>query len=139
MKKNQSKFRKKLHDKKDFPKIKTIPRKLSKSWGKGKFVLSSPLEVNTLMKRVPKGKLTTINEIRRKLAKKYKTTTACPIVTGIFAWISANAAEEDIKDGRKKVTPYWRIIKSDGKINEKYRGGISLQKKNWLVKNTKLS
>ena len=82
------------------------------------------------MKRVPKGKLTTINEIRRKLAKKYKTTTACPIVTGIFAWISANAAEEDIKDGRKKVTPYWRTIKSDGKINEKYPGGISLQKKN---------
>ena len=129
MKKNQYKFRKKLHDKKDFPKIKIIPRKLSKSWGKGRFVLPSPLEVNTLMKRVPKGKLTTINEIRRKLAKKYKTTTACPIVTGIFAWISANAAEEDIKDGRKKVTPYWRTIKSDGKINEKYPGGISLQKK----------
>ena len=129
MKKNQSKFRIKLHDKKDFPKIKIIPRKLSKSWGKGKFVLPSPIEVNTLMKRVPKGKLTTINEIRKKLAKKYKTTTACPIVTGIFAWISANAAEEDIKDGRKKVTPYWRTIKSDGKINEKYPGGVSLQKK----------
>ena len=129
MKKNQSKFRKKLHDKKDFPKIKTIPRELNKSWGKGRFVLPPPLEVNALMKRVPKGKLTTINEIRRKLAKKYKTTTACPIVTGIFAWISANAAEEDIKDGRKKVTPYWRTIKSDGKINEKYPGGISLQKK----------
>jgi hypothetical protein len=129
MKKSQSKFRIKLHDKKDFPKIKIIPRKLSKSWGKGRFVLPSPLEVNTLMKRVPKGKLTTINEIRKKLAKKYKTTTACPIVTGIFAWISANAAEEDIKDGRKKVTPYWRTIKSDGKINEKYPGGVSLQKK----------
>ena len=80
------------------------------------------------MKRVPKEKLTTINEIRRKLAKKYKTTTACPIVTGIFAQISANAAEEDIKDGRKKVTPYWRTIKFDGKINKKYPGGISLQK-----------
>ena len=119
MKKNHFKFRKKLHDKKNFTKIKTIPRKLNKSWGKGRFVLPSPLEVNTLMKRVPKGKLTTINEIRKKLAKKYKTTTACPIVTGIFAWISANAAEEDIKDGRKKVTPYWRTIKSDGKINEK--------------------
>ena len=129
MKKNQSKFIKKLHDKKDFPKIKIIPRKLSKSWGKGRFVLPSPLEVNTLMKRVPKGKPITINEIRKKLAKKYKTTTACPIVTGIFAWISANAAEEDIKDGRKKVTPYWRTIKSDAKINKKYPGGISLQKK----------
>ena len=137
MKRNHSKFRKKLHDKKDFPKIKTIPRKLSKSWGKGRFVLPSPLEVNTLMKRVPKGKLTTINEIRKKLAKKYKTTTACPIVTGIFTWISANAAEEDIKDGRKKVTPYWRTIKSDGKINEKYPGGIFLQKKKLINENFK--
>ena len=139
MKKNQSKFREKLYDKKDFPKIKTIPKKLSKSWGKGKFVLPSPLEVNTLMKKVPKGKLTTINEIRRKLAKKHKTTTACPIVTGIFAWIAANAAEEDIKDGRKKVTPYWRTIKSDGKINEKYPGGIFFKKENLVMKIIKLS
>ncbi len=138
MKKNQFGFRKKLHDKKDFPKIKTIPKKLSKSWGKGKFVLPSPLEVNTLMKKVPKGKLTTVNEIRRKLAKKHKTTTACPIVTGIFAWIAANAAEEDIKDGRKKVTPYWRTIKSDGKINEKYPGGIFLQKRKLSNENHKI-
>jgi hypothetical protein len=138
MKKNQSKFREKLYDKKDFPKIKTIPKKLSKSWGKGKFVLPSPLEVNTLMKKVPKGKLTTINEIRRKLAKKHKTTIACPIVTGIFAWIAANAAEEDIKDGRKKVTPYWRTIKSDGKINEKYPGGILLQKRKLSNENHKI-
>ncbi len=138
MKKNQSGFRKKLHDKKDFPKIKTIPKKLSKSWGKGKFVLPSPLEVNTLMKKVPKGKLTTINEIRRKLAKKYKTITACPIVTGIFAWIAANAAEEDIKDGRKKVTPYWRTIKSDGKINENIQEEYSCKKENLVMKIIKL-
>ena len=36
------------------------------------------------MKKVSKGKLTTINQLRGILAKKYKTTTACPIVTGIF-------------------------------------------------------
>ena len=95
MKKN-NKFREKLFKKTDFPKIKTIPKNLNKSWGKGKFVMPSPLEVNTLMKKVPKGKLTTINEIRKKLAKKYKTTTACPIVTGIFSWIAAGAAYIDL-------------------------------------------
>ncbi len=84
MVKKNNKFREKLFKKTDFPKIKTIPKYLNKSWGKGKFVMPSPLEVNTLMKKVPKGKLTTINEIRKKLAKKYKTATACPIVTGIF-------------------------------------------------------
>ena len=54
MKKN-NKFREKLFKKTDFPKIKTIPKNLNKSWGKGKFVMPSPLEVNTLMKKVTKA------------------------------------------------------------------------------------
>ena len=63
MVKKNIKFREKLFKKTDLPKIKTIPKYLNKSWGKGKFVMPSPLEVNTIMKKVPKGKLTTINEI----------------------------------------------------------------------------
>ena len=131
MKKNNDsfKYRNRLHDEKDFPKIKTIPKKLHKSWGIGKFVMPSPLEVNSLMKKVSKGKLTTINQLRGILAKKYKTTTACPIVTGIFVIIAARAADEELKEGKKRVTPYWRTIKSNGIINEKYPGGIAAQKK----------
>ena len=91
------KYRKRLNDKKDFPKIKTIPKKLEKSWGIGKFVMPTPLEVNDLMKKVPKGKLMTINQIRKKFATKYKTTTACPIVTGIFVNVVARAAEEELR------------------------------------------
>ena len=138
MKKN-NKFREKLFKKTDFPKIKTIPKNLNKSWGKGKFVMPSPLEVNTLMKKVPKGKLTTINEIRKKLAKKYKTTTACPIVTGVFSCIVAGAAKEDIQDGKKNITPYWRTLKSDGKINLKYPGGIPFQKKKLINEKHKIT
>ncbi len=58
-------------------------------------VIPSPIEVSQIMKKIPKGKLITINEIRNILAKKYNTTIACPMTTGIFTWISANAAEED--------------------------------------------
>ena len=97
--------------------------------GIGKFVMLSPLEVNSLMKKVSKGKLTTINQLCGILAKKYKTTTACPIVTGIFVIIAARAAEEELKEGKKRVTPYWRTIKSNGIINEKYPRGIAAQKK----------
>ena len=131
MKKNNDpfKYRNRLHDEKDFPKIKIIPKKLHKSWGIGKFVMPSPLEVNSLMKKVSKGKLTTINQLREILAKKYKTTTACPIVTGIFVIIAARAAAEELKEGKKRVTPYWRTIKTNGIINEKYPGGIAAQKK----------
>ena len=100
------KYRKRLNDKKDFPKIKIIPKKLEKSWGIGKFVMPTPLEVNDLMKKVPKGKLMTINQIRKKFATKYKTTTACPIVTGIFVNVVARAAEEELRQGKKSCLLY---------------------------------
>jgi hypothetical protein len=73
---------------------------------------------------VPKGKLITINEIRICLAKKHRVTIGCPITTGIFAWIAAHAAEEAEENGAKRVTPYWRTLKSGGELNSKYPGGI---------------
>jgi hypothetical protein len=76
------------------------------------------------MRRVPRGKLATINEIRACLAKKHGTDIACPMTTGIFAWIAAHAAEEARAKGRKEITPYWRTLKTGGELNPKYPGGI---------------
>jgi len=78
---------------------------------------------------VLEGKLTTINEIRVALAKKHGATIGCPITTGIFAWIAANAAEEQRQKGEKNIAPYWRVLKTGGVINEKYPGGVEAQKK----------
>ena len=102
---------------------------MSKRWGTGTCVIPAPREVDEIMKKIPKGKLITINEIRQILAKKHKATIGCPITTGIFAWIAANAADEDAKQGKKRITPYWRTLKTGGIINEKYPGGIPGQKK----------
>ena len=63
--------------------------RMSKKWGTGTLVIPAPIEVDQLMKKVPKGKLTTINEIRLALAAKHNATIGCPLTTGIFAWISA--------------------------------------------------
>jgi len=79
---------------------------LSKKWGTGTLVIPAPIEVDDLMKKVPKGKLTTINEIRQALANKHNATIGCPLTTGIFAWISANAAEEQKQQGVTDITPY---------------------------------
>jgi len=86
------------------------------------------MEVNEMMRRVPGGKLVTINEIRAALAKKYGATICCPMTTGIFAWIAANAAEEQREKGEKGITPYWRTLKTGGVINPKYPGGVEAQK-----------
>jgi alkylated DNA nucleotide flippase Atl1 len=119
----------KLHDNKDLPKVERITDKMSKRWGTGTVVIPAPMEVNEIMKRVPAGKVITINEIRRALAKKHGATIGCPITTGIFAWVAANAAEEQKQKGEKNTIPYWRTLKTGGEINEKYPGGVEAQKR----------
>jgi hypothetical protein len=116
-------WREKLADDKGLPKVCEVTGKLAKRWGGGCFVIPAPREVDALMKRVPKGKVTTINELRAALAKKHKTDFACPITTGIFSWIAAHAAAEAEAEGAKRVTPYWRTLKAGGEVNPKYPGG----------------
>ena len=108
MSRTRKTWREKLADAKDLPKTMVIP---------------SPAEVDAVMRRVPKGKLATINEIRACLAREHGTDIACPMTTGIFAWIAAHAAEEARAAGEKKVTPYWRTLRSGGELNPKYPGG----------------
>jgi hypothetical protein len=117
-------WREKLSDSKDFPKVAEIDCTKTKRWGEGTFVIPAPLEVDTAMKRVRRGKLTTIDAIRRALAAKHGTTIACPMTTGIFAWIAAHAAEEVENEGGTRITPYWRTLKAGGELNPKYPGGI---------------
>ena len=114
----------KLRDSKDLPKVGQIEGNLSTRWGTGTFVVPAPIEVKELMDKVPKGKLTSINELRAASAKKHGATIACPITTGIFAWIAAHAAEEAAAAGAKRITPYWRTLKNGGELNPKYPGGI---------------
>ena len=118
----------KLHDSKDLPKVVEITGKMSRRWGEGTVVIPAQMEVDSIMKKVPEGKLITTNEIREMLAEKHKATIGCPMTTGIFIWIAANAAEEEKAMGKEDTTPYWRTLKSKGLLNEKYPGGIDQQR-----------
>ena len=127
MSKTRKTWQEKLADDKDFPRVVKITDKMSKRWGTGTLVIPAPREVDEIMKKVPKGKLITINQIREIVAKKHGATIGCPITTGIFAWVSAHAAEEATAEGKKNTTPYWRTLKSKGELNEKYPGGVAAQ------------
>lgn len=122
MTREKKSWKEKLADDKGLPRVETITDKLSPRWGAGTLVIPSPKEVDELMRKVLRGKVTTINEIRAVLAKRHHATIGCPITTGIFAWIAANAASEDAAAGASSITPYWRTLKSGGVINEKYPG-----------------
>jgi hypothetical protein len=116
-------WREKLADDKGLPKVCDVRPGKGIRAGAGRMVIAAPREVDDLMRQVPKGRIVTINELRAALAKKHKADFACPITTGIFSWISANAAAEGEAEGKKRITPYWRTLKAGGEVNPKYPGG----------------
>ena len=117
-------WREKLADDKGLPKVCEVRVVRGIRCDEGRMVIAAPREVDALMKQVPKGRVVTINELRAALAKKYKADFACPITTGIFSWIAAHAAAEDEAAGKKRITPFWRTLKTGGEVNPKYPGGV---------------
>ena len=126
-------WREKLADAKNLPRVIRLTGAARQRWGGATLVIAAPVEVDALMKRVPRGCVTTINDLRAALARRHHAEAACPITTGIFAWIAANAAEESAAAGAKKITPWWRTLKQDGELNPRYPGGLAAQRKRLIA------
>jgi hypothetical protein len=108
-------------------KVVAVPASMQKRFGKGQMLIPRPLDVDALIRTVPRGSLVTVAEIRRRLAQDYHVDLACPLTTGIFVRIAAEAANEDIQMRRRPVTPYWRVVGEDGSLNPKFPGGVEMQ------------
>lgn len=108
-------------------KLVDIPPSMIKRFGPGRMLIPHPLDIDSLIRKTAKGKLITQSEIRRKLARDHGADVTCPITTGIFVRIVAEAAEEDLMSGKERITPYWRVIKEDGSLNGKLPGGGEAQ------------
>lgn len=124
--KSRTSWRDKL-EKEDHSKIVLVPPRMQKSLGSGTMLIPKPLDVDALIRKTKKGQLITQAEIRSKLAHDNRVDTACPITTGIFVRIVSEAAEEDSRNGKTRITPYWRVVTSDGRLNEKFPGGARAQ------------
>lgn len=123
---NKKDFNKMLNNKKDMPKIKVIDdEKNIKKYGGTRMLLAPPLYYDKLMRKVPKRKLITAGQIREYLAKENNADFTCPLTAGIFINIVAWASYQRKED----ITPYWRTLKINGELNNKYPEGIELQKR----------
>lgn len=95
----------------------------------GAMVVSSPAEVDALIKQIEPGEVVTLDELRAALARRHKVAVACPVSTAIFANMSARAAEERRLRGvpQAELTPWWRVLRKDGFLNPKLPGGVERQ------------
>ena len=119
-------YNEKLNNAGDLPKVeKLTSRTLIDRYKTDTMVIASPVEYDRMMKKIPYGKITTIDRIMACMAKKHNAGCACPMTAGIFVNIAAHASEER---GGKNETPWWRTLKKDGQLNEKFPEGIEGQK-----------
>lgn len=130
-------WQEKLEDKASLPKVLKLERgfpcynavhKMGAEAGDD-VVLVNPSEVVDIMKQVPKGKLVTIVEICKQIARQHSVKACCSLTTGIFIMTVANAVEEASREGKSLDIPYWRTLKADGFLNTKYPGGQEAHKK----------
>jgi hypothetical protein len=121
-------WREKL-EKEMVPKIVEVPDKWARQIGQGTMLVPTPMLVVKTLRKIPKGKLATVNMIREKLADDFHADMTCPLTTGIFLHIAANTSVEDQLKGKKRLTPYWRVLRNNGKLNPKFPGGTVKQAK----------
>jgi len=112
---------------KGLPKVVDVPEKWRKMMGGRRVLVSTPLMADEEIRTVRKGRLITTGQIRRRLANREGADSTCPMTLGIFLRIISEAAEEDRGNGKKNITPYWRVIKDDGSLNPKMAGGVAAQ------------
>ena len=103
-----------------FPILAAMRKRLG---GAASMVVPRPIHVEALMRTPRKGGLITLGRIRATLASRARAETCCPLTTGIFARLAAEAAEDDRAAGRKRFTPWWRTIRDNGQLIDKFPGG----------------
>lgn len=120
-------WREKLDAEEGLPKIVPIPVTMQRAHGRGTMLIARPRDVDALVRTIRKGRLATVNQLRERLAAEHGADTTCPMTTGIFLRIVAEVAEEELAAGRRRVAPYWRVLRAGGALNPKFPGGIEAQ------------
>lgn len=95
-----------------------------------KMLIATPVIIDKYIRQIPKGHFTDIKQIRKDLAAEYKAEYTCPVTTGIFIRIVAEAAYEEYEKGKplSKITPFWRALSVKSPSAKKLSFGIQFLK-----------
>jgi alkylated DNA nucleotide flippase Atl1 len=109
------------------PVIEVLNEQKGPAYLAGRMLIGTPMAIDEIVKGIPKGELMTAGKLRAIMADKFNADYACPMTTGIFLRIAAEYANEQMNNGVKSVTPFWRVIRDDGSLIDKLPGGIEHQ------------
>ena len=114
-----------LADSKGMPRIQMVTDPATvRKYGGDRMYFAPPIDYDRAMRRVPRGMVTTVGEIRAFFAREAGADFTEPITAGVFVSIAAWASFQRQAD----ETPYWRTLKAGGELNPKYPGGVEAQR-----------
>ena len=107
------------------PKVVVLDKEYAGFAPGSKMLISSPEEIDALVRSIPRGASRTTGEIREELAAKHGVETTCPLTTGIFLRIVSERAWEQLKAGNAidTVTPFWRAVDPKSRLGKKLSCG----------------
>jgi hypothetical protein len=90
--------------------------------------ISNPKTIAAYVRNIPKGKAIDLKTLRKDLAIEHRADVTCPVTTGIFLRIVAEAANEQLEQGKPitKVTPFWRVVDTKMPLAKKLTFGTKL-------------
>lgn len=120
-------WREKLAQEKE-PQVKVIANAFAGIPAGAKMYISTPQAIDRYVRNIRKGRSKTTQDMRADLAAGAGAEHTCPVTTGIFLRIVAEAAFEELQGGKSitRITPFWRIIEPDGPLAKKLSFGQDL-------------
>jgi ABC-type uncharacterized transport system ATPase subunit len=114
----------KLNETKE-PKIKRIDIDFADIPAGSNMLIATPKMIDRYIQEIGVGKRIDTKTLRKDLAIAHNADYTCPVTTGIFLRIVAEANYEKLQQGKhvEEITPFWRVIEPNSVLAKKLTFG----------------
>jgi hypothetical protein len=114
----------KLNEKRE-PKIKKIEIDFADIPAGSTLLIATPKLIDQYIQEIGFGKRADTKTLRKDLAIEHNADYTCPVTTGIFLRIVAEANYKKLQQGNliEEITPFWRVIEPNSTLAKKLTFG----------------
>ncbi|MBS0658089.1 MAG: hypothetical protein JSR82_07570 [Verrucomicrobia bacterium] len=108
------------------PRVQRVDRAFADLAEGERMLIATPALLDALVREIPPGRTKTAKQFRAELAGSHDADGTCPLTTGIFLRIAAEAAWERHLAGTPldEIMPFWRAIEPESPLAKKLACGI---------------